>query len=137
MYKVNSITEYDCTTFFVVTDNKGNQFEAFDYSPNADYRNGTPFEYEIGKAYDMKFSLFGNIVDESTNDQPGTKISFNVLGDEIIGRNEYFVIETKNGVFRLKKKEKTKFISESNTGYMIYTRIDLIQLGDKIHPDLL
>ena len=137
MYKVVSIGEGEIDRFLKVGDEQGNEYEIFDYSASTVMDLSKAFELEVENSYHMELMLFGDVVNKDDNKKYGKKIKFKISGRQIIGETEFFRVVTNIGVFLIVVDERSLEINESDSseGYFRYSRIDLVKLDDKIHPE--
>lgn len=137
MYKVVSIGEGEIDRFLRVSDEHGNEFEIFDYSASTVMDLSKAFKLEVEKSYYMNLMLFGEVVNKDDSKQYGKKIKFKISGRLTIGKTDFFSVVTNIGAFLIMVDERSLEINQSDSfeGYFRYSRIDLVKLDDKVHPE--
>lgn len=137
MFKIIRIGEGEVDRFIRVSDAQGNEFEVFDDSEATITDLSKAFKPETGNTYHMNLMLFGKVVNKNDNKQYGKKIKFKIFERIIVGKTEFFNVITKMGVFLIIIDEYSSKINQSKSreGYFRYSRIDLIKLDDKVHPE--
>lgn len=138
MFEIVKIGEGEIDRFIMVSDDQGNEFEIFDDSKVTVTDLSKAFKPELGNVYHMDLLLFGNVVNKDNNKAYGKKIKFKIFERKTVGKTEFFNVITKNGVFLIIPDERSCEINQSKSreGYFRYTRIDLIKLDDKVHPEI-
>lgn len=126
MYKLLSIEDYFSTRDLELQ-NMDNQVKekCFDDSILLDFKN---FDFmEIGQIYDCKILLFGEI---SGQGEP-----FVYIGEEMIGRKLFGKLKDKrSSVYYIEKNSSVLFQEVNDIIYVDYSRKDLIQVNELIHP---
>ena len=131
MYRIKDIKEYKMTRSVILENlNTGTVDECFDDSALVSKKC---FDFiKIGKSYNCKMKLFGEVVNSNINAAVLCKIisrdimigSWKML-KVLIGQDEYYIPQNK-----LKNLDINSF-------YFKYSRKDLIQVDNVIHADLL
>lgn len=136
-YKVLKIGAGDTDRFISIMDEQEREIEIFDYSASATFNLSDAFQLIESREYKMKLELFGEVVENDEIKNYGKKIRFVISKKEYVGRYEQYLVQTDLGVFYIPVDEKTKEISKliDKTGYYNYSRIDLIQVDNKTHPE--
>ena len=131
MHELLKIFENSATRF-VTLKNKGtnNIDECFDDSALISDEN---FAFmKIGKQYDCKIKLFGAPVDTKVPNSVTCKI----LNKNVIVGNTYFIEVLVNKNRYYVAKQKVKDYLDGDLINFVYTRKDLIQVDNVVHPDL-
>jgi len=88
------------------------------------------FEFmEIGKEYDCKILLFGNRLEETTEN---LMVKYKVNREVCIGKRKFLEVERDGNIYYLNEGN----IHDEHV-YYAFTRKDIIQVSDIIHYDLL
>ncbi len=132
MYKVISIYDYEMTRDIELENSDtGTIEECFDDSSLISDVN---FNFmEIGKEYECKIKLFGNIVQDL---QDKTVICKILSKNEVIGIKEMVKVLVKNDVYYIPRKKVEKYLDKEMFLFQ-YTRKDLIEVDNVIHSDML
>ncbi len=130
MYKVLRIEPYVMTrSLDLLNEETEAVFYCFD---DSDISGDPDFSFmEVGKSYDCKLSLFGDVVRDETPDCLLCK----VIGYEKIGVKERARVQAGKEIFYIPKWKVENL--ESEPFLYRYSRIDLIQVDDVIHGDFL
>lgn len=126
MYKLLSVEENQVTRDLELQnmDNRVKEI-CFDDSVLLDFKN---FDFmEVGQIYDCKILLFGEI---SSQGEP-----FVYIGEEMIGRKLFGKLRDKrSSVYYIEKNNLALFQETNDIIYVNYSRKDLIQVNELIHP---
>ena len=133
MYKVIIIEEDEMTrNIKLINVETGTIDECFDDS--ALVGNKRRFDFiEIGKEYNCKIKLFGNVVQERMGKGVQCKV---ICKDVIVGTRNMSKVLVNNDEYFI-PKNKLSELEDVESFYFRYTRKDLIQVNDVIHADLL
>lgn len=139
MFEVIQIGAGEVDRFIEVKDDSGIILKVFDYSAATVMSIEESFQIKIGRKYEMKLELFGDLIKEEETKNFGKKIAFNILEKQTIGTVEFYRVNTADGNFFIRRENPLDEMIDSGIryGWYIFTRIDVIQLDDKIHPELL
>lgn len=132
MYKVISISDYEMTrNIKLENSDTGTLEECFDDSSLISDVN---FDFlTIGKEYDCKIKLFGNVVQDMQDKTVICKIlSKNVM----VGIKEMVKVLVENDEYYIPRKKVKKCLDKEKFFFQ-YTRKDLIQVDNVIHFDML
>ncbi|MBF2675825.1 hypothetical protein IBB80_11250 [Listeria marthii] len=127
MYKLISIEESVATrNLELINLNTSTIDLCFDDSAVTSFKN---FDFmEINEVYDCKIYLFGKL------DNSGENLTY--IKDVIIGsRNVSEVSNDKGDIYYIDKISTIKFPSKEKLLNYKYTRKDIIQVNDIVHPD--
>jgi len=97
------------------------------------------FQIEVGEKYKMKLELFGDLISKDDVKNFGEKIAFKILEKQLIGKIEFYKVLTKIGIFYIRREYFLDIMINNGIrdGWYNFTRIDVIQLDNAIHPELL
>lgn len=128
MYKLDSIKDYEMTRDLNLINLKTNTLDiCFDDSEVTSFDN---FSFmKVGETYDCKIYLFG--------EQKFEGLEFKYIRDVIVG--DRTLVEVSNDLEDIYFVEKNKIetLKVGETFNFNYTRKDIIQVNDKIHPDFI
>lgn len=132
MYKVISISDDEMTrNVKLENSDTGSIEECFDDSALISDIN---FDFlTIGKEYDCKIKLFGNVVQ---NMQDKTVICKILSKNELVGRKEMVKVLAENNKYYIPRKKIEKYLDKERFFFQ-YTRKDLIEVDDILHSDML
>lgn len=137
LYKVLKIGAGEVDRFVEVQNEEGLKLRIFDDSASAVENIEDTFILEEGKEYEMKFLLFGDVVKEYIEKSYAQTLKLELKVKEKVGKLELFLGLSDLGEVFVKVDEASKNLYEmqNKTGYFICSRVDLIQVNDKIHPE--
>ena len=136
MYKVIKISEGDLDRFITVENETRNQLEVFDYSASTVPTLEDAFILEEGKQYNLKLELYGDVLAEGQEHKYGRIVKISIVDTEKIGKYEFYIVETDIGTMYIPKNLKSDVVyNGSKRGIFNFTRIDIIQVDDMIHPE--
>lgn len=132
MYKVISISEDEMTrNVKLENSDTGTIEECFDDSSLISDIN---FDFlTIGKQYECKIKLFGNVVQDM---QDKTVICKILSKNEIIGRKEMVKVLVEKNEYYIPRKKVEKYLDKEMFLFR-YTRKDLIEVENILHSDML
>lgn len=132
MYKVISISEDEMTrNVKLENSDTGTIEECFDDSFLISDIN---FDFlTIGKQYECKIKLFGNVVQDM---QDKTVICKILSKNEIIGRKEMVKVLVEKNEYYIPRKKVEKYLNKEMFLFR-YTRKDLIEVENILHADML
>lgn len=138
MFKVIQVGAGEVDRFIEVKDDDGRKFQIFDYSASTVMKIEDSFQIEVGRYYKMKLELFGELIDKDENKNFGKNIEFNIIKKQMIGKVEFYLVSTEMGDFYIRNETPIDKMLKNGlrNGWYNFTRIDLIQLDDKIQPEL-
>jgi hypothetical protein len=127
MYKLLSVEESIATRILKLINLNTSTIDlCFDDSSVTSFKN---FNFmEINEVYDCKIYLFGEI------DDSGEKLTY--IRDITIGNRDVSEVSNKKGdIYYIDKISTSEFSSKEKLLIYKYTRKDIIQVNDIIHPD--
>lgn len=132
MYKVIIIEEDEMTrNIKLVNVETGTIDECFDDSALV---GNECFDFiEIGKEYNCKIKLFGNVVQERVGNAVQCKV---ICKDITVGTRNMSKVLVNNDEYFI-PQNKLSELEDVESFYFRYSRKDLIQVNDVIHADLL
>lgn len=132
MHEVIRIDDYVATRFVVLKDVSSGVLErCFDDSVLVSSQN---FEFMVvNQEYDCKIYLFGDAVEDKTEKSVLCKIADRNV---VVGRRPMVEVEMENRRYYIPKNTIVEYL-DRDSFYFEYTRKDLIQVDDVIHPDML
>ena len=136
MYKLLAKEEYDVTRHVTLKNLKtGTEDYCFDCSDMVDLKyNARDFWFmEVGKKYDCKIELFGDVTPGST----GKKVLCHVIrADILVGDRRRVEVKVGEDIYYVPRREVEDYLKKGEF-YYYYTRKDLIQVDNVIHGDYL
>lgn len=132
MYKVIAIKEYDMTRDVNLKSlTSGNIDECFDDSALV---SDKCFDFmEVGKEYECKIMLFGNVSNNKMESSVLCKIENK---DDIVGKRKMVKVMVDNDSYYIPQEKVRNFLN-STSFYFNCSRKDLIQVNNVIHADWL
>lgn len=136
MYKFLSKEEYDVTRHVTLKNlETGTEDYCFDCSDMVDLKyNAKDFWFmEVGKTYDCKIELFGDVASGNTKE----KVLCRVVRDDIlVGNRRRVEVKVGEDIYYVPRHEVEEYLDKGEFYYFCW-RKDLIQVDDVIHGDYL
>lgn len=136
MYKLIASEEYDITRHVTLKNlETGTEDYCFDYSDMVDLKyNARDFWFmEVGKKYDCKIELFGDVIPNKSAEKAFCRI---VRDDILVGNRRRVEVKVGEDIYYVPRKEVENHLKDGEFNYY-YTRKDLIQVDNVIHGDYL
>ena len=133
MYRLKAINESMCTRF-VELENELTGTTNLCFDDSALLSDSNNFEFmKIGKKYDCKIMLFGKFVNNF-----GERVVevFIVNKEVIVGNTEFIEVSVNGNIYYILKKQLKDNMNVEKLLFQV-SRKDLIQVNDRVHPDLL